>query len=896
MREINCNLCNFCQTSEVNGKKEICLWGKGNPISSIMIVGAYPNNEDIINGEIGNSAADKYLISTIESFGYLMDNLYFTNAVKCKPPLPNKPSKNEIEACNVYLKEEIKSVSPKLIIALGNNALEALTGKTEISKNRGQFIWSYDYKCYIFPTFNPSAILKSVSYDSMFKEDIKKALDIGFSQKMDEMINSKPNEEIKHITILTIEKFLKLKEILLSSPFHSLDIESTGFKFLTDDILCISASWEVGKAAVIPLLGRYKSEIWPPQEKEIILQGVKEIIENSKKILHNGKFDLKFFIKSGCDVQKVLKTFFYDTILGRSLTNEESRKGLEFIAAECSPFGGYEKEIDKAREQVLAEMNLEIKVKNDKTKLDKKLAKEICKSEDLLPLLKKDDIGYDMIPTEILWKYAAIDADVTFRGYLQQQPLLAKDGLLTYMDRLSMAQNRVLVQMELNGIGVDKEILDRNIIQLQKEKEEIYEELRKEAYIQKVEEEIFKIESEVIGKRWDALQYRDCSREDYIIKYTKKVKFNVESSRHKSILFLDILKAKAVGKSKITGNAKTDADALEEWSKQFPIASKIKDYMSLSKFLSNFLIAIRDRIDIDGRLRTDYQQYKTVTGRLASNNPNLQNLPERKNGYCDPKIVKEIFIASPGWVICKADYRQLEFRIMQQFAQDPILMEDLRSGLDIHRKIASNAYGVPESEVTKIQRHISKQIVFGLLYGRGAKSVALDLGITPEEAKVIISYFFHLYPNVKKWMDEQKEITRQRGYSLNYFGRRRRLTLMQQYAGQNTYNLPSEIGMKIAEQERQCLNFPPSSTAADVTGLAMHRLQTKIYQNNYPARLMLQIHDAIVCEARKDFYEEYCYIKREEMTRPFGGMTVPLEIEMEVGENYARVEPFKYKD
>ena len=562
-------------------------------------------------------------------------------------------------------------------------------------------------------------------------------------------------EEIKHINILTVEKFLKLKELLLSSETYAMDIESTGYKFMVDKILCISFSWAIGKAAVVPLVGRYKTELWKPENKKIISEGIKEILESPvKKILHNGKFDLKFFIYRGCNKRKVLDSFWWDTIIARSLINEESKKGLEYIAIESSPFGGYEFEIVKARNDVLIELNLEIKAKNDivKSRLENK-GKTIVQLEKegvLEPSLKITDITYDMIPTEILWKYAAIDADVTFRGQKVQQPLLIEEGLDKYFERLSMPQNRVLIQMELNGIKIDRKKLDKNIEKLRKEKDEIYEILRKEPAIQQVEDYLYNLKAEETGKRWDGLKYRDCERDVYISKYAKREKFNVESPKQKQILFFEILKAKPVNTSKTTGDPKTDAETLEALAEQHPMAAKIRDYMSLSKFLSNFLVSIRDRIDIDGRLRTDYQQFRTVTGRLASNNPNLQNIPERKNGYVDPKVVKEIFIAEDGWTLCKADYKALEFRMEQQFAQDPELMSDLIQGLDIHRKIASHAYGVPENQVTKLQRHISKQIVFGLLYGRGARSVAKDLNIPVDEAQKIINYFFHLYPKIKE--------------------------------------------------------------------------------------------------------------------------------------------------
>lgn len=1002
-RNPKCELCALKDSLTVR-----CLPGGGNPItSSVVFVGDYPILEDFNKGQPFSGTVGTFLRNTIIKLGGDPQDYFYTNTLGCKPLEDRKPSKNELNACRAYYIQEILDIKPKLVVALGAVALESLTAQTGITKVRGNLKWSEELKCYVYPTYHPSAIMRSIELLGVFEEDISKIIAYSREAEIKQDKNS-----YQHIVIDTIDKFRKFLELALSAPRLATDIESTGFKYLEDRILCISFSHEPNKAMVVPLLGRYCRKIWTDEEYKEVVAGLKQVFENVKIILQNGKYDIKFFINElGVDRRKILDNFEFDTMLGHTLVEEEERHGLKELAWKYTSFGGYEEELEKYKNELKSYINkklplvcidtlalhgdfkdkieslkhhsLKYKAENqgiiqiDSTsnfvsvdpktlilsqntpiKKESQIAqiREFIHKENIERLFlfpnedlteftqgvlfealkpsrsKKDmmdeegnaidDFCYDIFPEDLLWRYNAIDSDVTIQVYYKLIPLLEAEGVRGFFDELVMGQNKVLIIMEMNGIYIDTNILEANRGRLLVEKDRLYDLILADPAVKMATELISNEKQKEIEKNFDKLTYPDWgedknevallqkaeqtpdvinqlnyyklkAKERYIKHNMSKLdfRFNINSSNQLAILFLDVLKCQPISYTQ-KGSPQFNIENLDLYSAQFPVADLIGKYKSLNKFISMFVDGIKKRLSIDGRLRTDYQQ-TTVTGRLKSIDPNLQNLPKRKHGYVDPKDIRDFFTAPEGYKLVHMDLAQGEFKLWCEYAQDTDLMRDIELGLDIHRKIAAFIFKKKEEEVDKLERNKAKFAVFGLIYGRGAKSIAEEFDLTLAQAQGVADYFFSLYPNCRKWIDNQKRLAVQQGYVKNYFGRIRHLPILRMLQNKNIKDFDQITAGKLAEAQRQCVNAPIQSAVADFIGYSLIRLQKIIEENNYPVKIMLQIHDAIICEVKDEFVDTWKPLMKAEMVRKPEGFKTKIDSETEIGTSYGNLTAVK---
>lgn len=590
------------------------------------------------------------------------------------------------------------------------------------------------------------------------------------------------------------------------------------------------------------------------------------------------------------DKEKLLSSFTFDTMLAHHLLDENDDQDLKSLTWKFEPqFGGYEDELTKAREKVLEELNEAKKAQGDKNKLT------------------LDDITYDMIPEEILWKYAGYDTDMTIRHKKRFEILLEKEGLTKYFKNLSMPLNRVLTKMELNGIKIDRKKLDETIDDFNKRIAEVEKEVREDSNVQKVQAYLNRIGREEIEARWNALKKKKYTIEEYVQKYMDKEKyeFNINSTtNHLQILFFKCLKLQPIDftdkPDKKTGErrAKLDKKILATYAKQHPLAGKIQKYRTLGKFCSTFLIGIRDLIGKDGRLHTSFLQHGTKTGRLSSSSPNLQNIPKRANDYVDPKEIRAIFIPEDECSLVEVDFAQLEFRIFAEFSGDKKLINDIKNGLDIHRHVASYVYECTEDEVTKDQRRKAKDTVFGLLYGEGTWGLSLRLEIEQEVADKISKYFFSLYPIAYQWLEKMKKMASVNGYTKTHYGRKRRLPFVLAFDKKLLYKKRRDLAedqkeavQKYHECIRQMVNHIIQGTASELTNLSLVRLQKRIDTENLPVKLMIQIHDAIVSEVNDDFLEKWYKILDEEMLK--SKFETPLGIEIESGKRWSELKPIE---
>ncbi|MGQ3053614.1 MAG: DNA polymerase I [Roseateles sp.] len=325
-------------------------------------------------------------------------------------------------------------------------------------------------------------------------------------------------------------------------------------------------------------------------------------------------------------------------------------------------------------------------------------------------------------------------------------------------------------------------------------------------------------------------------------------------------------------KKTATGAPSTDEEVLNELAADFPLPAKILEYRGLSKLKSTYTDKLPLQINAHtGRVHTNYAQAVAVTGRLSSNEPNLQNIPIRT---AEGRRVREAFVAPEGCRIVSADYSQIELRIMAHISEDPGLLRAFQEGQDVHKATASEVFGVALDDVSSEQRRYAKTINFGLIYGMGAFGLAAALGIEQKAAKDYIERYFTRFAGVKRYMDETKAAAAERGYVETLFGRR---IYLPEIRGGN--------GPRRAGAERQAINAPMQGTAADLIKLAMLQVQTELDRAGKQAKIVMQVHDELVFEVP----EAELDWMRTEVPRLMAGVAdlkVPLLAEVGVGSNW----------
>jgi DNA polymerase-1 len=317
--------------------------------------------------------------------------------------------------------------------------------------------------------------------------------------------------------------------------------------------------------------------------------------------------------------------------------------------------------------------------------------------------------------------------------------------------------------------------------------------------------------------------------------------FNLNSPKQLSEVLFDKMNLKVTGLKKTAGGARSTRESeLEKLKGEHPIIEKILDYRELQKILSTYIDVIPKMVDKNNRLHTTLNQAGTTTGRMSSNNPNLQNIPNRGD-YA--KEIRKSFVASPKhkWIAC--DYSQIEMRIMALFSGDDNLISIFKKGLDVHSGTASLVFGVPEDKVTADMRRQAKVINFGIIYGMGVSALKANLGSTREEAQKFYDNYFKTFPKIRDFFEKTKKEARELGYTETLFGRRRYFP-----------GLKSKIPFIRAMAERMALNAPLQGTAADIIKIAMREIDEELKKEKLKDKiyLLLQVHDELIYEASDD--------------------------------------------
>lgn len=346
--------------------------------------------------------------------------------------------------------------------------------------------------------------------------------------------------------------------------------------------------------------------------------------------------------------------------------------------------------------------------------------------------------------------------------------------------------------------------------------------------------------------------------------------FNINSPKQLGEVLFDKLMLPA-GKKTKTGWS-TNADVLEKLRGKHPIVQMTLDYRMLTKLKSTYADGLLKLIDSDGRIRTKFQMTVTATGRLSSTDPNLQNIPIRKELGSH---IREMFIASKGNVLVDADYSQIELRLLAHISGDKHMQEAFLSGEDIHAVTASQVFNTPLGEVTSLQRSRAKAVNFGIVYGISAWSLAQDIGVMQAEAKAYMDAYLNKYDGVREYMKSVVENAKCDGYVETLYARRRYLPEIKS----SNFNTRS-FG------ERVALNMPIQGTAADIIKLAMVNVYNRLNAEGLKAKLILQVHDELICECPEDEAQTVANILREEMSGA-AQLSVPLTVDVKIGHSWA---------
>jgi DNA polymerase-1 len=347
--------------------------------------------------------------------------------------------------------------------------------------------------------------------------------------------------------------------------------------------------------------------------------------------------------------------------------------------------------------------------------------------------------------------------------------------------------------------------------------------------------------------------------------------FNLSSPKQIGEIFFTKLGLPVVKKT-ATGAPSTDEEVLEKLAEDFPLPAKILEHRGLAKLKGTYTDKLAQlALPRTGRVHTHYAQAVAVTGRLSSNDPNLQNIPIRT---AEGRRVREAFVAPQGSVIASADYSQIELRIMAHISGDAALLRAFHEGLDVHRATAAEVFGVAVDQVSSEQRRYAKVINFGLIYGMSAYGLARNLGIDNTAAKNYIARYFERYPGVKQYMDETRLEAKSKGYVQTVFGRRLYLP-----------EINSPNGQRRAGAERAAINAPMQGTAADLIKLSMVKVQQVLDAQARATKMIMQVHDELVFEVPQAEVE---WLK-DEIPRLMAGVAdlkVPLLAEVGVGPNW----------
>ena len=605
-----------------------------------------------------------------------------------------------------------------------------------------------------------------------------------------------------------------LEEILKSSaPVVALDTETSSLYPRDGYVLGVSLSYKEKH-------GRYISSDCLNEENIALLQ---QICDDFPIVFHNMKFDWKmtqYHFDLKFDPKRVDDTMVEHYILDES----EGTHGLKGLALKHTSYGDYDAELDTFK-------------------------KEYCRQHKIL----EEDFSYDLIPFDIISKYAAIDTAVTLELHNKFRPLIRNNPKLEWVYTNIMIPSTIfLMNMEEVGIPVSRERLEAADAYL-------------DSWIREAKDKI-----------WDFPEIKQFEQD------TGKI-FNPGSVPQLRTVLFDYAGLTPTGKLTKSGALSTDAEVLEELSEEHPLPKAILTVRQLSKIRSSYVSKILPAMDKDGRIRTNFNNTFTTSGRLSSSGKfNAQQIPR------DDPIIKGCIVAPPGYKIVSQDLQTAEMYYAAVLSKDKNLQKVFSEKGDFHSTIAKMVFNLtcPVEDVKKLHgldRQAAKAVSFGILFGSGPQKVADTVNkeggnMTLADARDVISQYFDTFKSLRRWLNERKEYIEANGYTYSFFGRKRRLV--------NVFSSDKGIA---AHEVRSGINAEIQSLASDVNLLGAIDTVAEIDRLGLDAKIFMLVHDSIVALVREDQVEQYCQILKQCIQKDRGCSIPgsPIGVDQEIGDDYS---------
>ena len=896
--------CNNCEL----GSSSTCVGGayvvqNNEKERPIMIIGDFPHDSDTV---LGKPFSEKHSITMANLFKHAnikKEDVYITTLVKCKPVhIGGSEGKKEgtikasnISSCSIYLMEEIVNVAPKAILLLGEKVFSYFYKNQLFSDCRGKVMHNDLFNVDTVATYNPVIMAYSNKFDQLIRTDFLTFANHVYG-KTEEKNKNDYRFPLKSLDILR-QTAKRVKEV----ETFAFDIETHGTGLFDFKLLSISFSWKEHTGISVPVWvmdeekkkslesvanmtfskkkvtekvvlpdGTEKTKTkttsapndeerslmksmlpeeykWIADIKEIkavkstihqiidkkpplkkywgdnhdeCMSLIKEIMEcDTPKGAHNGSYDVNRLRGMGINV----KNYAWDTILMHHLLDEERPHNLDDLSFVYTTDGGY-------------------------------------KSEKNIYLSSKQT-SWANIPVEVLLPYNAEDSDITLRLYHIFIKKLQEENLLDLFNNVTMPAQRILLDMSYRGVIIDVDYVKKQI-----------EEMKEEINNKKIEF------YQIISKSIPNCQVVDSTEEgkklkDEIEKSGNKENapyiFNMNSKDDLVYLFRDVYHVKLTKKT-ATGDS-LDAAVLKKLVKKHPAAQILLDYKNTQKLLSTYFLSALENKDHNNRLHTEFLLYGTVTGRLSSKNPNLQNIPRGTK-------VKRMFIAPKGYVIVNVDQSAAELHVLAGLSRDPKMCHAFETKQDLHRITAASVFNKKPEDISSEERTIAKRVSFGIAYGISGKGLADILEpegvkISESQGKLYIEKWRKMYRYCDMYINKCVSNFNRYGYLRTPFGRKRR-----KY--KKFYDKSKENS-----SERQAQNFPIQSTASDIQLIEMVKMYDTLIKNGVLP--VLTVHDSIVMycphdklEWLRSFYKENTCVRYKEINNMI------METEMEVGRSY----------
>ena len=574
---------------------------------------------------------------------------------------------------------------------------------------------------------------------------------------------------------------------LMNQSSVCFDTETTSINPLEAELVGIAFSWEAGKGFYVPFPENR-------DETQSLIEELRPFFENEtiEKIGQNLKYDIKVLAKYNIEVKGKL----FDTMLAHYLINPDMRHNMD----------------------VLAETYLNYTPISITALIGKK---------------GKNQLSMRDVPLDKQTEYAVEDADITLQLAVHFEKELNEANTQKLFNDIEVPLLRVLADMELEGINLDKDFLGSLSEQLNSD-------------IANLEKSIYEAAGE---------------------------EFNIASPKQLGVILFEKMKLVDKPKKTKTGQYSTAEDVLSYLAKDHEIIRNILDFRGLSKLKSTYVDALPEQVNAQThRVHTDYMQTVAATGRLSSNNPNLQNIPIRTERG---RQVRKAFIPrNEDYTLLAADYSQIELRIIAALSEEETMIEAFKNGEDIHASTASKVFNVPLEEVTREQRSNAKTVNFGIIYGVSAFGLSNQTNLTRSESKELIDTYYVTYPKLRNYIQDQVDFARDNGYVQTVLGRRRYLK-----------DINSRNAVVRGAAERNAVNAPIQGSAADIIKIAMINIHKRLNEGNYKSKMLLQVHDELVFDIYKPELEGLKNLIKTEMENAYE-LSVPLDVDLDIGDNW----------